>query len=297
MWAGLHRHTRRGTVFGAVVLASTCAAEPIILADTERNFRRSMVKVVQALGPLEARRVEGALIEIIHIRAVLDRLDRNKIFGSQAAVPSGGLIPASGHPPSDLARLVTVSVGRQVDGRSPSQITVLLERERQELAAAAQAMRDRMSVWQSALYAPPRLAVPVVAMPEGKLHAGEVSGAVMTTSDGARGTISFIIENRHERAIRALVFVDGDDGDNACGRFEYNPPLALRSGAAHRVIVTTTPRRAACAGQLKLAGFRDDRGVAFGAASSQSVSGDQSAWFYRTALFADSLQLAAPDRR
>lgn len=291
---------RLAIAFGLTVAlaAPVRAAEPILLADTERNFRRSMAKISRALGPEKTADLERALLGLVSIRSARDRLEESKGFADRRPDWILGRMFSRGPEKTnqDLAGIVTMWIGRRIDGRTPSEILILLQRERDGLDGAVAEMAGRLRHWESPLMErQPRPRVHAEAMPAGKLIVTSISGSVQNTSRAGRGVISFLVENKHHRAIRAVVLAPSGDETTHCASFEYTPALPLRAGATQRIIASATPEQANCANQFQPVGFRDDANQHFGAVVNQSVVDgvSQLGWFYRTTAFAESFQAVA----
>lgn len=275
--------------------AAVRAAEPLIYADTERNFRRSLAKVSRAVGPEKTAELEQALVGLVRVRAARNRLEQSSRLSSGAP----GMIgpqklktdpQAEGQ---DLASLVATWLGRRVDGRTPTEILALWERERTSLDDAAVEMTGRLRIFEEALLAPRIVAAPPPAreLLNGAVSIVSLSGSVNDTQE-LRGAISFLIENRHHRAIRSIVLAPAGEQSGECGSFEYAPALPLRPGATQRVITQASSRDARCASRLQLAGYRDDANEQFGAGAPPRVvdEAETRAWFYRTSAFAENLR-------
>lgn len=253
-------------VAAALLVVAGCDSEPLIRADSERNFNSSMRRLEKVAEPERIATLDRALQDIILTRELFRDFD-----GTASFAPAPATFPNSARLRSPLAgwpavrtKLVVDQIGGMIDNMPTQEILEVAQRQRNRFFSHLSDFAVRTSFMSDMLFQelPPPPPATLSDQEVSALDKLTVTGAVAMTvqhDSGVRRFISFTISNGLDTPIRSISLSanrgDLTSPDEDGSSFNYSFPMALPPNASRRIIVLAPVRKAAPvvqSGSLKL---------------------------------------------
>jgi len=285
--------------FASALLAfalGACTPDPMLRADSEKNFRRSLERIASGMSAEGAAALDEALRRLVEVRALRAEFEATLSFGGWSPAEPN-LRAATRDWSSARASIVVRNIGRLVDGRSAAEIVKLAERETTRYRAVITEFADRPEF--AAQTWPPEPALRPLSEQDHKALARIVieggGGLAYAAAGFGRPVLTFVVENGSDTPLRTLTLsTAGNEDDESAQIFEYSFLSPLAPGARQRIITARAlegPVDRASRVTLRVVGLRGADGRTIGA--SPAPAPQTSAKASEAAFFALALSSAA----